>query len=317
MSQSQRYFGMPPVFDPDKGTTIMTPDSEGFGNWIGGHRICHSPAENKFYLFYRKRSPLGKGRGGSCGVAESGDGISFKTVWEATKDQFESQSIEVGSLIQDPQSGKWRLYISYQLLNGMWRVDLIEADTPAEFNVWNHRTVMQPNEFGMNSIKDPAVYIVGGLYYVYCNVLSRSTYDERQDGTRILGASDASVLLTSPDGIYFDNLKFVFEHFERKPGDWGYHRARLNSLIYLPPVYVGFFDGGTSPYDMYEEQCGVAISHDLEKWTRVSTRGPWVSSSYGCVRYVDALVVGDEVVYYYEYARKDGSHEIRMSREKI
>jgi len=67
-------------------------------------------------------------------------------------------------------------------------------------------------------------------------------------------------------------------------------------------------------YDHYEEMCGIAISHDLEKWYRVSTNGPWVSSPHGCIRYVDALIVGSDLYYYYEYARKDGSHELRVNK---
>ena len=88
-------------------------------------------------------------------------------------------------------------------------------------------------------------------------------------------------------------------------------------MIYLPPLYVGFFDGGTTFYDMYEEHCGVAISHDLEHWRRVSTNGPWIKSPYGCIRYMDALIVNNTLWYYYEYTREDGSHELRVSRVEL
>jgi len=317
LSQAQRYFAIPPKFDPEKGKTVLKPEGEGYGYWVGGHKVVFDPAENKFYLFYRTRKPLGKGRGGGCCVAESIDGVSFTTIWEAAKEQLDALSIEVGTLIQDPSSGNWRLYLSYQCTGGVWRIDLIQADHPRNFDAWHHRTVVQPGEFGLASIKDPGVYIVGGLYYMFANVLARKAWEEDDSGRRTLYGSDATVLLTSPDGIYFRSLKFVFEPGGGAPGEWGRFRSRLNSIIYLPPVYVGFFDGGGSVYDMYEEQSGVAISHDLDHGTRVSADGPWVAGPHGCVRYIDALRVKDEIWYYYEYTLKDKSHELRVSKVKL
>ncbi len=310
----QRHWGVPPKFDPEAGTTVFPPASPGYGHWVGGHSVTHDPDTGKFYMYYRIRKPLGQGRGGICHVAESDDGIRFKNIWQATKDQLDATSIEVGSLIKDPTSGKWRLYVSYQWTGGPWRVDLIEADHPANFDPLHHRTVMMPHEYGLASIKDPKVYIVGGLYVVFVCTLARKEWVEDADGWRHPTGSDAAGILTSADGVYFKSFKYVFEPGGGAPGDWGWFRSRMNSVVYLPPVYVGFFDGGTTMYDQYEEMCGVAISHDLEKWYRVSTNGPWLSSPHGCIRYIDALVVGSDIYYYYEYTRKDGSHEIRVNK---
>jgi len=313
-SMGQRHFGMPPRFDPEKGTTVFEPEQKGYGHWVGGHSVIFDPDAGKFYLYYRIRQPLGRGRGGKCRIAESADGIAFTDIWEATKDAFDAESIEVASLIKDPASGKWRLYVSYQVTGGPWRVDLLEADHPRNFDAWHHRTVMQPNEYGVASIKDPKVYIVGGLYVVFVCTIARREWAEDETGWRHPVGSDATAIMTSADGLYFKDFKYVFEPGGGAPGDWGRFRSRINSVVYLPPVYVGFFDGGTTMYDQYEEWCGVAVSHDLEHWTRVSTTGPWVRSPHGCIRYMDALIVGSEIYYYYEYAREDGSHELRVNR---
>lgn len=316
-SMSQRYFGMPPKFDPEKGQTVFEPEGRGYGYWVGGHNVIFDPDEKKFYLYYRVRHPLGKGRGGKCRIAESRDGVVFTNIWEATKEHFDADSIEAGSLIKDPGTGKWRLYISYQCHNGPWRVDLIEADHPKNFDAWHHRTVMQPREYGLQSVKDPKVYIVGGLYVVFVCVPAREKWVEDKSGWYHPLGADATGIMTSPDGIYFRNFKYVFEPSQGAPGEWGYFRARINSIVYLPPVYVGFCDSGSTAYDNYEEWCSVAFSHDLEHWTRVSTNEPWVRSPYGCIRYMDALIVGDEIWYYYEYTREDGSHELRMSKVNL
>jgi hypothetical protein len=316
-SMSQRYFGVPPRFDPEEGTTVFEPEGTGYGYWVGGHNVVFDPNEEKLYLYYRVRHPLGKGRGGKCRIAESTDGVAFRDIWEATKDQLDAESIEVGSLIKDPDSGQWRLYISYQCRNGPWRVDLIEADRPANLNAWHHRTVMQPEEYGLGFVKDPRVYIVGGLYVVFVAVSPQKRWGKGESGWRHPLGGDATGMMTSPDGVYFRNFRYVFEPGCGAPGEWGLFRARINSVVYLPPVYVAFFDGGSTMYDNYEEWCGVAFSHDLERWTRVSTDGPWVRSLHGCVRYVDALVMGDEIWYYYEYTREGGSHELRVSKVRL
>jgi hypothetical protein len=313
-SMSQHYFGLPPRFDPEQGTTVFEPEGQGYGYWAGGHNIVFDPAEGKLYLYYRLRQPLGKGRGGKCRIAESTDGVAFHDIWEATKEQLDAESIEVASLIQDPDSGKWRLYISYQCHNGPWRVDLIEADQPAHLDAWHHRTVMQPEDYGLHFVKDPRVYIVGGLYMVFVAVNPQKRWTEDEAGGRNPLGGDATGLMTSPDGVYFRNFKYVFEPGGEAPGEWGLFRARINSVVYLPPVYVAFFDAGSTMYDNFEEWCGVAISHDLEHWRRVSTQGPWVRSPHGCIRYMDALRMGDEIWYYYEYTREDGSHELRVSK---
>jgi len=313
-SMGQRYFAMPPRFDPDKGTTVFAPEGRGYGYWAGGQKVVFDPEKNKFYLYYRMRYPLGKGRGGKCCIAESDDGINFTNIWEATKDQLDAESMEVGSLIRDPNTGKWRLYISFQVRGGPWHIDLIEADHPKHFDVWHHRTVMEAEDFGLASIKDPAVYIIGGLYVVFVCVPAPQRWREDDSGYRHPVGDDATGIVTSPDGIYFKNFKYVFEPGQGNPEDWGCFRSRINSIIYLPPVYIGFFDGGTTAYDRYEEWCGIATSHNLEQWTRVSTNGPWIRSPYGCIRYVDALIVKNDIWYYYEWTREDGSHELRVNK---
>ncbi|HUU27530.1 MAG TPA: hypothetical protein VM123_06930 [archaeon] len=314
----QRYFGVPPRFDPEQGTTVLEPEGEGYGYWAGGHNVIYDPGEGKFYLYYRLRKPLGKGRGGKCRIAESEDGFVFRDIWEAAKEQLDAESIEVGALIKDPPSGIWRLYISYQQKGGgPWRVDLIEAGHPRDFDPWHHRTVIQPEEYGLSQVKDPKAYIVGGLYYLFVNVKPRLEWYEDENGVRHPLGSDATGLMTSPDGRYFKEFRYVFEPGRGAPGEWGLARARINSVIYLPPVYVGFFDGGTTAYDMYEEHCGVAVSHDLEHWRRVSTDGPWIRSPYGCIRYMDALIVDNTLWYYYEYTRRDSSHELRVNKVEL
>ncbi len=80
------------------------------------------------------------------------------------------------------------------------------------------------------------------------------------------------------------------------------------------------FDEGTTRADSYDEQCMLAVSTDLQAWRRLTpSHRPWVRSSHatGSVRYVDALLAGDTVHYFYEYARVDLAHELRHAAVRL
>ena len=52
------------------------------------------------------------------------------------------------------------------------------------------------------------------------------------------------------------------------------------------------------------------------RWQRLSVERPWRASPHasGSLPYLDALELEGEWWLYYEYARPDGSHELRLSR---
>ena len=66
----------------------------------------------------------------------------------------------------------------------------------------------------------------------------------------------------------------------------------------------------------YEERAGLVQTVDLRHFYRLSATGPSLVSPHGrgSLRYIDAIQVEDEVWFYYEYARPDGSHELRLNR---
>ncbi|MFP4589659.1 MAG: hypothetical protein ACLFO3_06825 [Candidatus Acetothermia bacterium] len=314
---AEKRFATPPKPDPKKGKAVLEPDGKGPGNWVGAPKVVFDSGEEKFYMYHRVRKPLGKGRGVKARIAESSDGKEFDVICEGTKEQLNADSLEAGSIIKDPDSGKWRLYVSYQPTgHNSWRVGMVESDSPGGFDFWEHRTVMLPDDYGLFSLKDPSVFIVGGQYYAYVSVDQEGDYEVvERNGKEVRRplSFDSSGLLTSPDGKYWRDFRYVLESGKSAQGERGGYKARLNSIIWLPPLFVGFFDGGDTFYDNFEEWAGVAISFDLENWKRVTRDGPWVKSPYGSVRYMDALVHEEKIYYYYEFTRKDGSHEIRVN----
>ena len=294
-------------FDPSVATIVRTPPGEGYGNWVGG-KVSFDPESEVFTLFTRERKPLEQGRAGRCAVSVSTDGVDFEEVWSASKDDFNANSIEEGHCVL--YRGAWRCYVSYEVKgSSTWRIDVLEAETPADFEVQSRRTVLSPHEFGIPWIKDPFVMPVGDQLWMYAAVPPRT--GPVIDGNIVHAAPlDATVLAVSDDGRYFPTIEYVFE----APGDdtWHGRRARINSVIEWEDGYLAMFDGGRTFYDNYEEHAGLAISPDARTFERLTE--PWVTSPYGCVRYVCAVRAKGSVFFYFEYAREDGSHDLRVAQ---
>jgi hypothetical protein len=299
------------AFDPSDGTVIRTPPGTGYGYWVGGHKVSFDPGSGLFVLFARSRTPLEHGRGGSCEVAVSEDGMTFETVWTATKDELAASSIEVGHVVPDGAGG-WRLYVSYERpAQRDWRIDVLEAPHPAAFVAQHRRTVLQPQHFGLSFIKDPwIIERTPGVVDLFAAVPSRQ--GPRVDGDRVtLATEDATVVTTSTDGHLFRELEYVFE--ATGEDTWDGHRGRLDALFRVSDGWAGFHSGGRSMYDNYEEPAGVVVSDDARRITRVPMDGPFVTSPHGCVRYLWGLPVEGRLNIYYEFTRQDGSHDLRVS----
>lgn len=86
----------------------------------------------------------------------------------------------------------------------------------------------------------------------------------------------------------------------------------------MPTSYgwIGYYDGSASVEGNYEERTGIVQSFDLQHFQRLTFEGPALVSPHGSgsLRYIDAVLLGEEVWFYYEYCRPDGSHELRMNR---
>jgi len=78
---------------------------------------------------------------------------------------------------------------------------------------------------------------------------------------------------------------------------------------------MAFYDGSSSVAENYEEKTGIAVTFDLKTYYSLSAGGASLISpnGTGSLRYVDVLAVGHELFYYYEIARPDGSHDLRVS----
>ena len=319
--QNKNIFEIVPLFDPDESKVIIEPTGQEKGYWVGACGAAYDPETETYFLSYRVREPRPV-RGGICRIAEGKDGENFKTIWSTTKEALESDSIEKSSLIKGID-GLWWMYISYvDPKDKRWKIDLMKAAHPSEFQISNRKEVLTAAQTGTEGIKDPfAFYMDGKIYLLISYATGLGSPDSSQkEEMHVTGdiyntglTKSCSGLAVSDDGENFEWLGDVFSPSE---SGWDKYASRLNSFIYRAPFFLGFYDGSSKVEENYEERTGLAVSLDLKTWHRLTPEGPHVESPHqtGSIRYIYPIDHGNEVILYYEFTRADGAHEIRMHR---
>lgn len=307
-------------FDPDLGETVMEPESDRAGSWVGApsaHR-----RDGLTYLTYRRRRPRGEGRGHATYLAASKDGRSFIELWEVGKEALGTSSIERCALA-DGGDGLL-LYLSYvDPGDHRWCIDTVTAPTPEglEKAVPKRVPTLRAGPLGLEAVKDPVVVRAGGLYWMYVSCATRTPAAKDMSDVELHASDDVyttgvvvseSGLAVSRDGFSYEWLGTVLEVQE---GAWDAYAARVSCLLRLPAVTLAFYDGGAHVDQNYEEKTGAAVASGPASLTRLSRRAPWLVSSQGTgsLRYMTTLASDGKVDFYYEWARSDGSHELRHS----
>lgn len=323
-TEQHRVFGALTKFDPEQAHVILQPENPSPGNWIGCPGVLYEPQKKRFLMTYRQRRPRGNPateRGWRCAVAASEDGIHFRDLWAVEKSELGTPSMERFCLSPTMEGG-YQLYLSYvDPADNRWRIDVLEADSPEAFDVKTARPVLTAASTGTEGVKDPYVLRMGPAMYLFASFASAETLER---GQRAQAHATADIYntgaTTHPTGlaIGLDGRTFEWKGSILGVGSgWDRYQARLNSVAPLPGgAWVGFYDGSAGANENYEERCGLVISHDLRHWDRLTADGPWVVAPHGTgsLRYLDAVPVGDELWLYFEYARADGAHELRLSK---
>jgi hypothetical protein len=307
---------------PDAGQVVVEPLEPAPGWWAGAPHVHYDADEKRFYLYYRIRRPRGHefARGGEARLATSTDGMHFETIWTMLKTELSSDSIERGCLFR-AADGQWALAISYvDPVDRRWRTDLMTAEKPDAFRSADRRTVFTAADLDLEGVKDPFVIRHADQYLM---LLSTARADRASDAGKMHDGGDVYMtgLIRSTTGIAVsdDGLNWRYEGEILGPpsSGWDTYCTRLNSVVPVGDGFVGFYDGARDESENFEEHSGVCVSQDLRSWRRLTTDGPWVDWPHATrsMRYVNAILVGDELRYYYEAARPDGSHELRVQIE--
>lgn len=323
-SSWHRVFGALSRFDPDQSTIVLQPESPGAGTWTGCPGVLYDPQQRRFLMTYRQRRPRGDPateRGWRCAVASSEDGAHFQDVWAVEKSELGTSSMERFCLFPRMDGG-YQLYLSYvDPADNRWRIDLVEADTPAALDVRRRKPVLTAASTGTEGVKDPYVMRIGPALYLFASFAAAETLNPAQRAQAHASADIYNTgTTTHPTGlaVALEGGSFEWQGSVFGVGaGWDRYQARLNSIAPLPGgAWLGFYDGSAGAHENYEERCGLALSHDLRHWDRLSPGAPWMTSPHGTgsLRYLDAVPVGAELWLYYECARADGAHDLRLHK---
>ena len=278
---------------------VVPPPGAGPGCWAGAPSAVM--VDGVFYLAYRLRRPIGLGRGFANVVARSTDGVTFEPLVELPAERFGAESLERPALAVTP-GGTWRLYVSCATPGTKhWRIDLVEALTPAGLADAPARTVLPGNE--NVGVKDPVVRRRGeGWQMWYC--CHPLTYPEHADRM-------SSEYATSPDGVSWSAKG---PSLVGRAGSWDSRGARITAVLNGDHPPVAFYDGRATVEENWEERTGWAVGSDgLRAFTAVGDR-PLARSGYGLggLRYLSVVELPDGGYrLYYETTREDGAHELR------
>jgi hypothetical protein len=283
---------------------VVEPREQGPGAWAGAP--CAIRVDDEIYLAYRLRRPVGQGRGYANVVARSPDGVTIVPLAEIGKERFGGASMERPALVLAPD-GRWRLYVSVATPGTKhWRVDLLEATSPAGLSSAEARTVLPGDE--TVGVKDPVIMHDGYRWHMWatCHPL-----ESDQDADRM-----STWYATSDDGV---DWTWAGLALAGRPGEWDARGARVTSV--WPDVdgigVQASYDGRATAAENWEERTGLARGKRDENglYEPLVANGDLPLSSPhppGGLRYLSvvALPTGQYRIYY-EATRADGAHELR------
>ena len=302
-------------FDASGAVIVEAAPGSGVGHWAGAPG-AFSDGET-VYLVYRLRWPRPR-RGGELRIAR-GDGKRFETIWSATREDFGSQSIERCALLRDGR--RWRLYVSYvDGIDDRWRIDVIEAGMPDSFDPAARRPALDADMAKAIAVKDPWLRRVGDRWWMFVSYGDRSGVDERRlhrsgDALSTGAVKSETGLATSVAGMRW---RWEGKVFSAASKGWDKATARLTTAYRHGDEWIGLYDGASDISENYEERCGMARSADLRTWERMGS-SPAVGSAGGpgTVRYVESVIFGERVLFFFERTRADGAHELCMSSAPV
>ncbi len=276
---------------------VVGAPGEGPGFWAGAPSAVR--AEGVFYLAYRLRRPVGDGRGYAVVVARSDDGINFESIAMLRREEFASDSLERPALVRT-ESGGWRLYVSCATAGTLhWRVEVIEADDPADFTAAGRRVVLPGDD--RTAVKDPVVLWSDGQWHLWasCHPLPDAAEADRME-TRYA---------TSEDGLAWTWRSTALSG---RRGRWDERGVRITSVLLDGDRSVASYDGRATAAENTEERTGLAVGDADGIFRAVDDQPVGISpNGTGSLRYLSIVALDrDRYRLFYEATDPDGAHSL-------
>jgi hypothetical protein len=277
------------------GEVAVEPPGAGDGYWAGGPSVVVE--DGVFWLAYRLRRPVDKGRGYANVVARSEDGVRFETVATIPNTRFGSASLERPALIRRPDGG-WRIYVSCSTPGSKhWWVEAVDADDVASLPS-GRRTVVLPGDAN-EAWKDVVVRVDGDAWQMWA---CRHPLDGGDDAADRM----TSWYATSPDGL---SWTMQSEALVPVADTWDARGTRIASVVAEDGRWWAVYDGRRSAEENWRERSGVAVGDGPDRFTAIG--GPLPERAGTTLRYVSIVDVPGGRRAYAEVSSVDGSHDLR------
>jgi predicted GH43/DUF377 family glycosyl hydrolase len=202
--------------------------------------------------------------------------------------------------------------------DGRWCVSVLKSDQIQNLDPAKAKPVFKAHALGLEGIKDPWIFENEGVFHMFLSVAlpTAETSDQSHSTLDIFNTGEcvsATGLATSRD---LENWDWQGIIFAPDSSGWDRYCRRINSVAASRGKYFAFYDGSASHAENYEEKTGLAVSSDLRHWQSLSTAaGPLLTSPHasGSLRYMDAQIVDEQAFLFYEFARPDGAHDLRLA----
>jgi hypothetical protein len=301
------------------GSVIREPVAFEKGYWAGAPGVFYDQETSIWHLTYRIRRPRGvePDRGGEARIARSTDLKIWEDVWSVTKDKFSSASIERCAL-RKGKDGLWRYFISYvDPTDGRWCVSKLQASRSEELRPEDAKPLFKAKPLGLEGIKDPWIHAHEGKFYMFLSVAvpTPRTTDQSHSTSDIFNTGDCVSATGLAISTNLDDWDWSGIIFGPEAKGWDCYCRRINSVVPVGPQLFAFYDGSAGHHENYEEKTGVAVSNDWRHWKSQTPDGPMLVSPHSSksLRYLDAQIAGDKVQLFYEFARPDGAHDLRLT----
>jgi hypothetical protein len=275
-----------PLPGSESSAVVVAALAQGPGNWVGASSAAFDD-DGGVVLAYRVRTEAQ--RGTSVVIAHAADGEHVTTVAELDKEMFAAESLERPALVR-AESGRWRLYVSCATPGSKhWRVDALEADTPAGL-AWTTAVEVWPGD-EHTAVKDPVIRRTanGWRAWVCCHPLDVPGEEDRMY-TRYA---------TSGDGLRW---QWGAVALTGRVGAWDARGTRVTAVL---ADGRAAYDGRASKEENFAERTGLA--HPVGADVLAASGDTPVSAA----RYLDVLESDTGYRIYYEAPLPDGSHELR------